>query len=117
MLSLIVLQAVLECQWPTSSFSSYQQWVKLRNTLAAVIQFRRGIKHHGSCSDTNSDLLSQGSGDSMEPPGVMLEGGKDETDLIKLMEGTAAVNLTREEKSSTGKSINHVTLHRWYDAS
>ena len=42
----------------------------------------------------------------MEPPGVMLEpegGGKDETDLIKLMEGTAAVNLTREEKSSTGE--------------
>eukprot|EP00057_Strongylocentrotus_purpuratus_P021104 XP_011675578.1 PREDICTED: DENN domain-containing protein 4C [Strongylocentrotus purpuratus] len=100
-------KAVLECQWPTSSFSSYQQWVKLRNTLAAVIQFRRGIKHRGSSSDTNSDLLSQGSGDSMEPPGVMLEpegGGKDETDLIKLMEGTAAVNLTREEKSSTGNS-------------
>nr|XP_054756664.1 C-myc promoter-binding protein-like isoform X1 [Lytechinus pictus] len=99
-------KAVLECQWPASSFSSYQQWVKLRNTLAAVTQFRRGIKHRGSCSDTNSDVLSQGSGDSMEPPGVILEPerGKDETDLIKLMEGTAAVNLTREEKSSTGNS-------------
>ncbi|XP_071480553.1 C-myc promoter-binding protein-like [Diadema antillarum] len=92
-------KAVLECQWPASSFSSYQQWVKLRNTLAAVTQFRRGIKHRGS-SDGNSDGVSHSSADS----GDLLGDGKDETDLIKLMDSSSSANLTREEKSSTGNS-------------
>lgn len=81
-------KAVLESRWPASSFSGYQQWVKLRHTLLAVAQFKRPLKRR-SYSD-NSDVVSRSSGDSVDA-----EGRTEETP-------SATCTLTREEKSSTG---------------
>ncbi len=95
-------KAVMESTWPATSFSGYQQWVKLRNTLLAVALFRRGLNNRRSYSDTSSnevDIGSRSSGDSgsSDPLTDALPGN----DLIQLMENPSG--LTREEKCSTGK--------------
>ncbi|PIK51113.1 putative C-myc promoter-binding protein [Apostichopus japonicus] len=81
-------KAVLESRWPASSFSGYQQWVKLRHTLLAVAQFKRSQKRR-SYSD-NSDVVSRSSGDSVEADGRVEEASAN------------PCTMTREEKSSTG---------------
>ena len=94
-------KAVMESRWPATSFSGYQQWVKLRNTLLAVALFRRGLNNRRSYSDTSSnevDIGSRSSGDSgsSDPLADALPG----SELIHLEHLHSG--LTREEKCSTG---------------
>lgn len=97
-------KAVMESTWPTTSFSGYQQWVKLRNTLLAVALFKRGLVvgvNRRSYSDTSSnevDIGSRSSGDSgsSDP----LQDIPAANNLKLLLEHPNG--LARAEKSSTG---------------
>ncbi|XP_063045135.1 C-myc promoter-binding protein-like isoform X3 [Engraulis encrasicolus] len=64
-------KAVLESTWPSSTRGGYFLWMKLRNVLLGVAQFRQALKkhqHHAThttLSDgSDVDALSQGSMDS-----------------------------------------------------
>ncbi|XP_033107544.1 DENN domain-containing protein 4B-like isoform X2 [Anneissia japonica] len=88
-------KAVLESPWPTSSFTAYQQWIKLRNVIMAVAQFRQGLKR--SNWDTVSETDTR-SGSSVDVD-IVIGDAKPEIQLIDI-----AGNLTREEKCGTGNS-------------
>lgn len=47
LLVLCLIKAVLESKWPTgTSATGYQLWMKLRNVVQAVAQFRSGLVEH-----------------------------------------------------------------------
>nr|XP_057932989.1 C-myc promoter-binding protein-like isoform X2 [Doryrhamphus excisus] len=51
-------KAVLESTWPTSTRGGYFLWMKLRNVLLGVAQFKRSLRKHGPVTQS---LLSDGS--------------------------------------------------------
>ncbi|KAM9409839.1 C-myc promoter-binding protein-like [Pholidichthys leucotaenia] len=63
-------KAVLESTWPSSTRGGYFLWMKLRNVLLAVAQFKRAIRRHAAHAQSplsdgsDLDAVSHGSLDS-----------------------------------------------------
>lgn len=64
-----VLQAVLESTWPSSTRGGYFLWMKLRNVLLGVAQFKRALRRHAPLAQSP---LS-GNTRPAQPLGGMLE--------------------------------------------
>ncbi|XP_071965352.1 C-myc promoter-binding protein-like isoform X7 [Antedon mediterranea] len=88
-------KAVLESPWPASSFTAYQQWIKLRNVIMAVGRFRQGLKRPNWDTVSETDTRS---GSSVDVD-IAVGESKPEIQLIDI-DG----KLTREEKCGTGNS-------------
>ncbi|KAL2088331.1 hypothetical protein ACEWY4_015230 [Coilia grayii] len=92
-------KAVLESTWPSSTRGGYFLWLKLRNVVLGVAQFRQALKKHQQQSvhtplsdGSDLDAVSQGSMDSSNETNPV--------DLIKVE--------TTDDKSSTASmgSVN-----------
>ncbi|XP_029112041.1 C-myc promoter-binding protein isoform X2 [Scleropages formosus] len=93
-------KAVLESTWPSSTRGGYFLWMKLRNVVLGVTQFRRALKKQQSnptqtpLSDgSDLDAVSHGSLDSSNDTNTA-EQGPFATDLIKVD--------SADDRSSTG---------------
>ncbi|XP_068597955.1 C-myc promoter-binding protein-like [Brachionichthys hirsutus] len=65
-------KAVLESTWPSTTRGGYFLWMKLRNVVLGVAQFKRALRRHSPLSDgSDLDAVSHGSLDSSAdtPPG------------------------------------------------
>ncbi|XP_066557342.1 C-myc promoter-binding protein isoform X2 [Amia ocellicauda] len=96
-------KAVLESTWPSSTRGGYFLWMKLRNVVLAVAQFRRALKKQQAnpaqmpLSDgSDVDAVSHGSLDSSNDTNAP-EPGPFGTDLIK-------VDSTDDRSSAGGQS-------------
>ncbi|XP_047219180.1 C-myc promoter-binding protein-like isoform X5 [Girardinichthys multiradiatus] len=69
-------KAVLESTWPSSTRGGYFLWMKLRNVILGVAQFKRALRRHGPLiqsplSDgSDLDAVSHGSLDSSAEPNL-----------------------------------------------
>uniref|UniRef100_A0A668AMV6 DENN domain containing 4A n=1 Tax=Myripristis murdjan TaxID=586833 RepID=A0A668AMV6_9TELE len=88
-------KAVLESTWPSSTRGGYFLWMKLRNVVLGVAQFKRALRRHAHLTHNGSDLdaVSHGSLDSSADTNPA-EQGPYATDSIK-------VDPT-DDRSSTG---------------
>lgn len=93
-------KAVLESKWPTSDTNAYLQWKKLQNVVAAVAQFKQGMKSRRrlstySNSESDYDRLSRASTDSF----------LDEHDKAEKKVDSAHIESPNiEESTSTGEN-------------
>uniref|UniRef100_A0A8C9TRV8 DENN domain containing 4A n=1 Tax=Scleropages formosus TaxID=113540 RepID=A0A8C9TRV8_SCLFO len=94
-------KAVLESTWPSSTRGGYFLWMKLRNVVLGVTQFRRALKKQQSnptqtplsADGSDLDAVSHGSLDSSNDTNTA-EQGPFATDLIKVD--------SADDRSSTG---------------
>uniref|UniRef100_A0A7N8X7V1 DENN domain containing 4A n=1 Tax=Mastacembelus armatus TaxID=205130 RepID=A0A7N8X7V1_9TELE len=92
-------KAVLESTWPSSTRGGYFLWMKLRNVILGVAQFKRALRRHvpltqSPLSDgSDVDAVSHGSLDSSADPNLT-EQGPYATDSVR-------VDPT-DDRSSTG---------------
>ncbi|XP_038125591.1 C-myc promoter-binding protein-like isoform X3 [Cyprinodon tularosa] len=69
-------KAVLESTWPSSTRGGYFLWMKLRNVLLGVAQFKRALRRHGPLTQSplsdgsDLDAVSHGSLDSSADPNL-----------------------------------------------
>ncbi|XP_072320638.1 C-myc promoter-binding protein-like isoform X2 [Eucyclogobius newberryi] len=79
-------KAVLESTWPSSSRGGYFLWMKLRNVLLGVAQFKRALKDQtlnlSPTSDGSSDTESHSSLDSS--PGIRGDTADDKSSTVRL---------------------------------
>uniref|UniRef100_A0A3B5M5A6 DENN domain containing 4A n=1 Tax=Xiphophorus couchianus TaxID=32473 RepID=A0A3B5M5A6_9TELE len=67
-------KAVLESTWPSSTRGGYFLWMKLRNVILGVAQFKRALRRHGPLTQSplsdgsDLDAVSHGSLDSSADP-------------------------------------------------
>ncbi|XP_048118578.1 C-myc promoter-binding protein-like isoform X3 [Alosa alosa] len=101
-------KAVLESTWPSSTRGGYFLWLKLRNVVLGVAQFRQALKKHQQQSahtppsdGSDLDALSQGSMDSSNET--------NPADLIKV-EGTDDRSSTASMGSVNGDSCAACSL-------
>ncbi|XP_069382571.1 C-myc promoter-binding protein-like isoform X5 [Paralichthys olivaceus] len=92
-------KAVLESTWPSSTRGGYFLWMKLRNVVLGVAQFKQALRRHGPVTQSplsdgsDLDAVSHGSLDSSVDTNVA-EQGHYATDSVK-------VDPT-DDRSSTG---------------
>ncbi|MEQ2252101.1 hypothetical protein ILYODFUR_018284, partial [Ilyodon furcidens] len=69
-------KAVLESTWPSSTRGGYFLWMKLRNVILGVAQFKRALRRHGPLTQSplsdgsDLDAVSHGSLDSSVEPNL-----------------------------------------------
>ena len=92
---------MLEAKWPSRQSAAKLRWLKIRNVIIGVAQFRRVLRRRSLsiCSNSGSefDRLSHASGDLFLVPGKEGEvtgGGRDMTDVKN--------SASLEERMSTG---------------
>ncbi|XP_054625647.1 C-myc promoter-binding protein-like isoform X2 [Dunckerocampus dactyliophorus] len=86
-------KAVLESTWPTSTRGGYFLWMKLRNVVLGVAQFKRSLRKHAPVTHS---LLSDGS-----DLDAVSHGSLDSTADTHLNEQGRAADIT-DDGSSTG---------------
>ncbi|XP_005990168.1 C-myc promoter-binding protein isoform X3 [Latimeria chalumnae] len=93
-------KAVLESTWPSTNRGGYFLWMKIRNVILGLAQFKRALKKHSAAPQTplsadgsDLDAVSHGSMDSSNDTNTV-EQAPFSTDLIKVD--------STDDRSSTG---------------
>ncbi|KAM9860948.1 C-myc promoter-binding protein-like [Aulostomus maculatus] len=99
-------KAVLESTWPSSTRGGYFLWMKLRNVVLGVAQFKRALRKHAPLTQSplsdgsDLDAVSHGSLDSSADTNLA-EQGPYTTDPVK-------VDPTDDRSSTVGRGANSV---------
>jgi len=113
----------LESKWPSSSTSAFQRWMKLRHTVLAVAQFKRGmrraaLRRASVYSNSESDYDQQSVDSSYLDPGSVAEAtvgpvGRVSTTILRdtmkvVQQRGDTINKTADLSSGLGSSFDGI---------
>ncbi|XP_014853037.1 PREDICTED: C-myc promoter-binding protein-like isoform X3 [Poecilia mexicana] len=115
-------KAVLESTWPSSTRGGYFLWMKLRNVILGVAQFKRALRRHGPpltqspLSDgSDLDAVSHGSLDSSADPNPAeqspVEPSDDRSSTVGGGGDSAGARPVAARSPWVGAELREATLH------
>ncbi|KAM4744779.1 C-myc promoter-binding protein-like isoform 3-T3 [Anableps anableps] len=121
-------KAVLESTWPSSTRGGYFLWMKLRNVILGVAQFKRALRRHGPLTQSplsdgsDLDAVSHGSLDSSADPNpaeqspfasdsVKLDPSDDRSSTVGHGGDIAGARPVAARSHWVGSELREATLH------